>query len=182
MSSPEFLNLRDIMRTAVRMDDEWRQKVTQSDTEQPRFLPWMPFPIPAFISLLAEAYPELEGDRFLEVGCGPGSKMLIAEEMFLLDVRGFDRVPAYIDAAREAGLKAEVADALTYEHYGEFDVIWLNRPFRDQLPEYQTETKVWEDMRPGAVVMCANLEYPPPSQWPLILDDWERRRGIWVKP
>lgn len=180
--SAEFRDLQEILRTAARLDEEWRQKVAQTKEEQPRFLPWMPFPISAFTALLAEAYPELPGDRFLEIGCGPGSKMLIAEEQFFLDAYGFDRVPEYVAAAEQAGLQVEVADAATWEHYGEFDVIWMNRPFRDPVPEYQLELKVWADMAPGAVLMCANLEYPPPSSWPVILDDWEARRGIWMKP
>lgn len=171
-----------VIRTAARTDGEWRQKVEQDETERSRYLPWMPFPLPVFVSMLYEAVAEAPGDRFLEIGCGPGSKLLVAQELFGLDVHGIERTAAYVAAAWELGLAAEVADAAGYPRYGDPDIIWFNRPFRDPDPEYKLECQVWADMKPGAVVMCANLEYPPPSSWPLILDDLEARRGIWVKP
>lgn len=178
----QFERLQGVIRTAGRVSDTWRQKITQGDDERPRFLPWMPFPRPVFAGMLYEAAAESPGDRFLAIGCGPGPEMLIARELFGLDAHGFDRVPEYVDAACELGLDAIVADALTWPGYGHYDIIWFNRPFRDPAPEQVLEDKVWADMRPGAVVMCANLEHPPPSRWPLILDDWEARRGIWMKP
>lgn len=182
MAAVPFGYLQEVIRTAAQLDEEWRQKVPQDEAEQPVYLPWMPFQLPAFTALLYEAIPEAPGENFLEVGCGPGAKMLVAQEIFCLDAHGIDRVPEYVAAAREMFLDAEVADAWTWEGYGDYDLVWLNRPFRDPSREYSLEQRVMATMAPGAVLMCANLEYPPPSSWPVILDDWEARRGIWMKP
>jgi trans-aconitate methyltransferase len=145
------------------------------------YLPWMPFSWPAFISLLAEALPETYGNRFLDVGCGLGTKMMLAEELFGLDVHGIERSPELAKAAREHWLTVDEADALTWDGYGDIDIIFLNRPFSDQALEAQLEDRVWQEMKPGAVVIGVNLVNPPPSSWYLILDDSEVRRWIMQK-
>ncbi len=142
----------------------------------------MPFPLFDYIALLAEAMPVLEGSRLLEVGCGIGSRMLVAQEIFGLDVSGFDRVDEYVAQAVKLNLNVWVDDALAFAGYGNYDVLWFNRPFRDPVPQRELEAKVWDAMAPGAVVICANLEAPPPRAWMTVLDDWEVRRGIWWKP
>ena len=77
---------------------------------------------------------------------------------------------------------AEIRDALGYGGYGKHDIIWFNRAFRDPVLQAQLETQAWEDMRPGAVVMCANLEAPPPG-WIVIDQDMDHTaRGVWRKP
>jgi trans-aconitate methyltransferase len=151
----------------------------------------MPFSTPAFISMLAEAaqglaeygIPGNSGDiRFLEVGCGPGPKMLIARDLFGMDVRGIDRSDEYTAAARSIGLNASTCDALSYGCYNWAHVTWFNRVARDADIEADIEAVVWRGMMPGSVVMCANLENRPPAPWLPVLDDWEVRRGIWRKP
>lgn len=168
---------------AAQLDRQWMRKVPETDR---RYTPWMPFSIPAFIALLAEAMPEaqeIRGDlRFLDIGCGPGSKMLIARDLFGLGAGGFDRVPEYTAAARSIGLNADDADAEHYTAYGSFSVIWFNRVARDPVIQARIEKRVWRDAAPGTVVIGANLEGPPPS-WLPVLDEWEdTRRGIWARP
>lgn len=171
------------MRRAVQLDQQWQRKVPEDDR---RYTPWMPFSTPAFVALLAEAMPEAQpagGDiRFLDIGCGPGSKMLIARDLFGLDATGFDRVPEYVAAARSLGLDAHDADAGHYAAYGRFQVIWFNRVARDAAIQARIEAKIWRDAADGTLVICANLEDRPPSSWFPVLDDWDDRRGIWVKP
>jgi protein-L-isoaspartate O-methyltransferase len=174
--------IADVMRKAAQLDRDWMRKVPEDVRNRRLYTPWMPFSIPAFVALLAEALPEVPGDRFLEVGCGPGSKMLIAREIFGLDVHGVERSDEMAAAARTLGLDAETADAAAWDGYGKHDVVWFNRPFRDPGTQQQLEDLVWRDMAPGAVVIVANLEHPPPSQWLVVLDDWEIRRGIYMKP
>jgi predicted O-methyltransferase YrrM len=158
------------------------QKAFADGRNDPRFLPWMPFSWPEFIAMIAEAVPELGGHRFLDVGAGIGTRMLLAREIFGLDVHGIERVEAYASVAGDQlGLTVDVTDALDYKGYGGFDLIWINRPVRDRELERQLESKIWSDMAPGAVVAFANIEAPPPN-WYLIFDDWEVRRGIWQKP
>jgi SAM-dependent methyltransferase len=171
--------ITDTIRTVLALDSEWMKNPAGRD--DPRSTPWMPSPMFDFIALVAEALPDSEGDRFLEIGSGAGTRMLLAKEIFGLSVHGIDRVPEYVQQARELGLSAQVQDALTYEDYGNFDIIWFNRPFRDRDLQSRLEEKVWAGMKPGAVVICANLENPPPSTFWLVLDDMEVRRGIWSK-
>ena len=181
-ASSQFERVQDVIRTAGRISDSWRQKIAQDAADKPVYLPWMPFPRAVFVSMLYEAVAEAPGSRFLAIGCGPGPELLVAWELFGLDAHGFDRVPEYVTAAAELGVDAMLSDAAAWPWYRDYDILWFNRPFRDPASEQSLEDKVWKDMAPGAVVMCANLEHPPPSSWLLILDDWEARRGIYMKP
>lgn len=173
-------HLRGVLRNVAALDTDWMS--SQAGRDDRHCAPWMPFPVFDFIALTAEALPESPGDRFLEIGCGIGTRMLLAQEIYGLDVSGVERVPEYAEQARALGLTVSVEDALAHKGYGGHDILWFNRPFRDQMLQRALEQRVWEQMAPGAVAMCANLESPPPSGWPLILDDWEIRRGIWRKP
>jgi trans-aconitate methyltransferase len=181
LPSALFECIQDTLRTAARLDQEWLQKITQSDQEKQRFTPWMPYPLYEFVALLAEAVPAAPGGRFLDIGAGPGTKMLVAQELFGLDCRGVERVPEYVDAAAEMGLAVSEADALGWGGYGDFDVAWFNRVFRDPGAQAALEAQIWERAVPFAVVICANLEEPP-GWWP-VLDAWaDTRRGIYQKP
>ena len=174
--------LRDLAETVSTVDREWLKKIQAADDEH--HIPWIPFPVSEFISLLWEANAAAAGDSYLEIGCGPGTKMLIAQTVFGLDVFGFDRVPEFVEQARDLnGLRsADIADASKWDDFGGYDIIWFNRVFRLAEEERALETREWETMRPGAVVMCANLDAAPPSSWFIVVDDWEIRRGIWMKP
>lgn len=175
--------IRDLLRETEELDRGWQRNAAGRDN--PDYTPWMPFPVYDFIALVAEALPALPdsaGDNFLEIGCGPGTRMRLASAIYGLNAHGIDRVPEYVDEARKLGLSAEVADALTWDGYRKADVIWFNRPIRDQELERQLEIRVWEEMAPGAVVICANLEFPPPLSWWPVLDDREVRRWIAQKP
>lgn len=170
--------LREVLARAARLEREWSGRDPGTSS---RYLPWMPFSIPAYIALLAEALPEAPGNRMLEIGPGPGSKMILARELFGLDVTGIEVSRAYAERARHEGLDIITGDAADFRRYGAYDLIWFYRPFRDPDFEAILEKIVWEGMAPGAVVIGAGLEAPPPD-WHALLDDWERKRGIWMKP
>jgi trans-aconitate methyltransferase len=173
------------LRRAVQLDKDWMRAV---DEDNRAYTPWMPFNSMEFLTLLAEADAAADVTSrtqrdlvFLDVGCGPGPKMLIARDLFGLDVRGFDRRGEYVSAARTLGLDAEVADAETYGGYGAADIIWANRVARDGQIQARIEQKMMRDMKPGAIVIMANMEIVPPG-WHPVLEDAEARRGIWQKP
>jgi hypothetical protein len=119
-----------------------------------------------------------DGNVVMTGNCGIGTRMLIAREVFGLDVHGIDRVEEYVTQAWKLGCAAEVADALGWDGYGKYPLIWFNRPFSDPARERQLEAQVWNDMARGAVVIAANLESPPPLDWWPVLDDHEVRRWI----
>jgi trans-aconitate methyltransferase len=170
--------VRDLLGTVRETERAWQKRVEVDS----RFLPWMPSDVGQFLVLLVEALAEAPGDKFLEVGCGPGTKMLLARELFGLDVHGFDRVPEYVKAAWERGLSAWEFDAAEFADYAKYDIVFFNRPFRDRDAERELELAVWRKMRRGAVVIAMNLEtQPPEDRWLVVTDDWESRRGVWLK-
>lgn len=171
------------MDRALALDVQWQRKVPETDR---RYTPFMPFSKPALVALIAEALPAVtpvNGDiRFLAIGCGPGSDLIIARDIFGMDALGFDRVPEYVAATRSLGLKADDADAEHYRGYRWPQLTWFNRVARDPEIQERIEARVWHDTAPGTVVIGANLEAPPPGQaFRVVLDDWEIRRGIWLK-
>jgi hypothetical protein len=178
--------LRSLIADVTRLDREWMRKAAGRD--DPRSTPWMPFPLFDFIALVAEALPESAGDALLEVGCGIGTRMRVAHDLYGLDCHGIDRVPEYVAQATELlpegmpGVTAEVADALGWDGYGKYDLLWFNRPFADRVLQRQLEAQVWSDMKPGAVVIWANLETPPPPAWWPVLTETSVPRGIVQKP
>lgn len=189
MTAGRSVQLARVIARGVQLDAEWQGKTQQSAADKARYTPFMPFNMFAYLALLGEAVAWFADDRpgrrditFLDIGCGPGSKLLVTRDIYGLDAHGVDRDPEYVAAARSLGLSAEVADAARWTGYGRPDLIWFNRVLRDAAEQNALENRVWSQMAPGAVVMCANLEQPPPQAWFPVLDDWELRRGIWVKP
>jgi hypothetical protein len=180
--APDPKTIREVMTLAERLDREWMRKVPETDR---RYLPWMPFPVPAFLALVLEALPSTpSGNRFLGIGAGIGTKELLAREICGLDVTLIERVPEYAAQAETLGL-ADIwtGDALDFPSYGSFDLLWLHRPMRDPDMEMALERKVYTGMAPGAVIIGAALETQPPTSgfWPVLEDFEDVRRGIWYK-
>jgi SAM-dependent methyltransferase len=173
--------IADTLRMAVALDREW-MKSPAGRGNLARNLPWMPFPLFDFIALIAEALPEISGEKFLDIGSGIGTKMLLAREIFGLDADGLELVPEFAQQAQDLGFDVQREDALEFGSYGDYDLLFFNRPLQDQDLQARLEAKVWADMQPGAVAVCANLLSRPPENWWLVLDDMEIRRGIWSKP
>lgn len=150
----------------------------------PANTPWMPFNLFDFTALLFESVPLIgDGGRLLVVGAGPGPEMVIARDVFGMDVHGIEILEELALLGRDAGLPIETADALGWAGYGKFDAVWMNRPVRDRELEVVLERDVWDGMAPGAVAICANLESRPPENWFIVNDSWDNlRRGAWCKP
>lgn len=184
--------IASVILRAEQLDRDWKRRGTLTPAERKLYTTWMPFPLYEFRPLLEEALahlarmsdgpPEDLDPRYLEIGCGPGGKLLVARDICGLDAHGIERDEEMAAAARSLGLDVQTADALGWKGYGDYDLLWFNRPMQDPGLQAELEEQVWEDMAPGAVVMCANLEAPPPS-WRFfpVLDDMEIRRGIYMK-
>lgn len=153
-------------------------------------VPWLPYPIPQFISLLTEAVmvapartvsADFLPTRFCDVGAGTGTKIRLAEALFGLDGYGVEIVPELAQEARSRGQRVDLADAFTWERYDEADIVYVNRPstFMAEL-----EHVVMDGMRPGAVLMMVNGRGDPGSQgWALVTREWgEPVAGCWIKP
>lgn len=167
---------------AERVSQDWLGKVTQTEAERRRNTRWMPFPLYDFGRLLLEAWTMAPDRRLLEIGCGPGPDMILAAALGW-DAYGIEVSAELAHAAASHGLNVMITDALAYNGYGGYGAVWFNRPLRDRELQRQLEAKVWAEMRPGAVAICANLEHPPPSSWIIVDDSWaDLRCGAWVKP
>jgi hypothetical protein len=173
--------IRHALLSADELDRQWMHKVPEDDRA---YAGWMPFSNDNFLTLALSALRAAPGDPpyFLEIGCGIGTKMMLARVILGLDTHGIERVSGLAVQAGQLGGDVEVGDALGYGGYGKADLIWFNRAMRDPVLQAQLETQVWEDMRTGAVVMCANLESPPPGSWLIIDQDMDLpTRGVWLK-
>jgi hypothetical protein len=146
--------------------------------------PWMPFNLFDFSALLFEAIPMIpDAGRFLVVGAGPGPEMLIARDVYGLDVYGIEILDELAAMGRAAGLDVATADADDWAGYEKYDCVWLNRPVRDAGTETFLEDRIWREMSPGSVIICANTQTRPPQSWIIVTDMWDDlRRGSWIKP
>jgi trans-aconitate methyltransferase len=147
----------------------------------PECVPWMPLALSRFVMYLTDAVAAAPGTEFLEVGCGPGSKSLLAAALFDLDAGGFDIDPDMVAAALDNGANACVADALKYRAYYEPDILYLNKPLHLPL-EADLERRIYEDMKPGAVLILCNAASRPPDSWEPVTTEWDINSGVWRKP
>ena len=115
---------------------------------------FVPFPCGAFVDILVEAFLILGQDRskkFLDVGCGAGSKVILSCSLF--DGYGIDYNPSYVEKAKLLGLnRVGLADALNFDKYDVFDVIYYYRPIHNIEKYHEFEQKVHKEMRPGVLV------------------------------
>ncbi|MFT6675185.1 MAG: SAM-dependent methyltransferase [Sulfitobacter sp.] len=108
--------------------------------------------------------------RFLDVGCGGGLKVLTANRYFP-KADGFDFDPAYVAAAqRLIALDDRLAchvfqqDALTYEGYGSYDVIYFYRPISDEPVLMEMERRIIAQARPGTILIAPYVSFPERHQ------------------
>jgi SAM-dependent methyltransferase len=202
---PSFLRELDATETA------WNSRPVRYPREDA--VPWMPIAIPTFISLMAEAmmvappcmttrsaYSDHYGQpRFLDVGCGPGTKIRLAQAMFGVQGFGIDIVPRFIAEAQAHNVRAWVADAFEFPAgneearefspvpgampvgYADFEIVLVNRPsaLQDEL-----EHLVMERMASDAVLICVNWRNDPgKSGWTLQYQEFgDPVMGVWIKP
>lgn len=198
---------QDIARLVHSVQKTEQKYLLHGPRHDPVFTPWMPYQQAEFIGMLWECMPlitDLKSNyafppapEFLDVGCGPGTKMQIARDLFGFHVTGVEIDTTMVfDAAKllaEGEAEIEHADALTMGtgYYGQFDLIWLYRPFRDPDRELALEILITESMKPGAVIAGGSWELNIPGLgWIPVVDDdlispdglsriW---RGAWQKP
>jgi SAM-dependent methyltransferase len=175
----------ELTRGVVRLVQETEHTWLKQGDPASAMLPWMPFQPAEFCSILFECVPEMKGSRFLDVGCGPGTKLLLARHFFGLRPDGIEVNPELAAVARVYAGLLHTGDALLAPDgfYADYDLIWMYRPFRDRQLEQQLEDRVMAEMKPGAILAGAHWETcPADRRWIPVFDDWEIRRGAWMKP
>ena len=93
--------------------------------------------------------------RFLDVGCGIGNILLVAEQ-YGFDVFGFEKDPYPCQLARELVGEDRVweDDARTFTGYSEYDVVYFFRLLPDAGPQAALEKMIEEQLKPGAILIA----------------------------
>lgn len=172
------------LRELAEIEHEWLMK-GRAPHNRPT-LGWMPYQLADFVAIMVDCVQAADGVRFLDVGCGPGTKMAAASLLFGLKTDGIELDTAMAMKAAFVNTEGEVCngDALYWDDgwYGDYDIIWLYRPFRDATLEKRLEDRIRFEMKPGAILAGGAWEAPCPFSWIPIVDDWDTKRGAWAKP
>ena len=182
----------DVQRLARWVAETEHEHLKTGDRRDPVTLPWMPYQPADFIAIMWDVMSEAGGSVFLDVGCGPGTKMAIAGQLLGLAAYGIeiDKVMAEQAGAHGAVYPGDALDVMM-TIYAEADVIWLYRPFRDAAHEAKLEQLVIEAMKPGAILAGGSWETDVHALgWQVIVDDClvspdgsaKILRGAWMKP
>jgi SAM-dependent methyltransferase len=98
--------------------------------------------------------------RFLDVGCGGGMKVALAADFFD-EATGIELDPGFVQSATQTfaamgSRRCEVieADALAFDGYGRFDVIYLYRPLRDLEALMQLEHRIIDESPADAILIA----------------------------
>lgn len=101
------------------------------------------------------------GGRFLDVGCGSGLKVVSAAEFFdcadglEYDAGYADIAKALFDTMGLGHCRVLVGDALDFDDYGAYDVIYFYRPMRDDAAMRALEARITEQALPGTILIAA---------------------------
>lgn len=176
-------NIQRVIQNVMETEHKY---LMHGDRLNPVRLPWMPFQPASFIGIMWDCMAEIDGDYFLDVGCGPGTKMEIARELFGMRPYGIELDGDMASLARHVGPVWQ-GDALkmfaVVDAYAAADIIWLYRPFRAPEQERRLEERIIAHMKPGAILAGGAWETEVPALgWQTVVDDWEIRHGAWQKP
>lgn len=101
--------------------------------------------------------------RFIDVGCGGGLKVLTAAQYFS-PCDGLDLDPGYVQAAQTFMQKANQptstiyeANALTFDQYDQYDVIYFFRPIKDEDLLRQLEERIATTARRHCILIVPYL-------------------------
>jgi SAM-dependent methyltransferase len=108
---------------------------------------------------IREAYKKLEKyPSFLDVGCGPGIICLLARAMNF-DSFGIEYVSKTAKIAKMFGNRIFNEDALKFDKYEKFDVIYYYSPLCNDLLEIEMEKRIEDQMKVGAWILPRRKQY-----------------------
>ena len=108
----------------------------------------------AFLELDRENPPNPQ-PRLLDVGCGIGNVLLVAEQ-FCFEVYGIekDEYPFQVAARLIGEERIAQADIWTYEGYGEYEVIYYYRPFSGREQQLRFERLIEDRLKTGGILIA----------------------------
>lgn len=138
---------------------------------------YIPLPNKEFLPSLTAAYEYLgPSARFIDVGCGVGTKVIRASRLGW-DAYGIEINPRFVRLAQRFGAAAIEADARTWNGYADFDCVFMFHLLTDVDQERELEYKVMEAMKPGALLILYGIINPR------IDEGWEEIGfHVWRKP
>lgn len=114
-------------------------------------------------------HPSRRKLRFLDAGCGPGLKVVIAEAMGCM-ATGLEISPTLIKKGKELFSfnrrhpRLRQGD-VRFHDYGEYDIIFFYAPLRSSTQEKIFEKRIWEQCRVGAYVIGRMQAIRPPHKY-----------------
>ena len=138
--------------------DSQRESQNDVETEYP-FVPMDPRQVYAQIKLgrdyLAEHEMSADPYRFIDIGCGIGNVLLVAEQMDF-DVWGIekDEFPFKVAAKLLGSQRVSQTDIWHYDDYATFKVIYYFRPFHDGTLQRKFELFIENQLQPGGILIA----------------------------
>ena len=103
--------------------------------------------------------------RFIDVGCGGGVKVMLAAEVFA-QADGLEYDPGYVAAAQAAFRLMSVprarvfqADAMNFDGYGDYDVIFFYQPMQSAEDLKQLERRIITMAPPGTILIAPYVQF-----------------------
>jgi 2-polyprenyl-3-methyl-5-hydroxy-6-metoxy-1,4-benzoquinol methylase len=143
--------LEGVSKAIDQLERAWLPAILFGDPEMHAY---ETLPMDWFARMLDIAMAATTGRRYLEVGCGIGTKLVVAQWAGL-EVHAIEARAQYAAAAQfmcpEA--KVEIADARKYDGYGGFDIIYCYRPLIPDEAQIMLEDYMVARMKQDAVLM-----------------------------
>jgi SAM-dependent methyltransferase len=136
------------------------------DTPKESF-PYIPLGIDVFIKQMKYAkkvlaaihhiYPQnLYHHKFIDVGCGIGTKVIIARQFF--NAYGLELSKKYCEVSKKMFPRKDNriinCNALTFKKYKMFDIIYYYCPISDSVIQRKLEQRIFRNAKPGAMIIC----------------------------
>jgi SAM-dependent methyltransferase len=111
-------------------------------------------------AVLSIVKPRTKQSRFLDVGCGVGMKVQLASHVFAtahgleFDQTYFNVAQRVRDATLSYGIDFFHGDALRFDDFGSYDVVYLYRPMKDIEKQSELEDRIAANVKKDAIVIA----------------------------
>jgi SAM-dependent methyltransferase len=138
-----------VFETLARLERRW----VPPARPDPDFYGWEPWPTRDFFDAVNLAAGFTDGRRFLDVGCGIGTKLALMSAVGWT-VAGIDWHRPYLDAARELVPEADLtlADVRDMEVF-DADVVFMYRLAVDDAVNAEVEAHLIDGCPPGQILI-----------------------------